>query len=110
MKRFPLTITTEAVSHLGKILSAEKPILLIGVKGGGCNGMQYFAKAVSSHGKVDEVFVQNDVTLAVCGTSLLYLLGTHIRMKHDVMGSRVEFENPNAVSKCGCGETFNVDF
>ena len=48
--KLPLTITFEALSHMKKILSVDKPIILIGVKGGGCNGMKYFIKGM----KLDE--------------------------------------------------------
>tara|TARA_A100001015_G_C14726581_1_gene608119 strand:- start:269 stop:592 length:324 start_codon:yes stop_codon:yes gene_type:complete len=106
--KLPLTITFEALSHMKKILSVDKPIILIGVKGGGCNGMKYFIKAIDKPEKSDDTFIQDDVQLAVCGKSLIYMLGTHIFMSHDVLGSRIEFENPNATSKCGCGETFNI--
>ena len=106
--KLPLTITGEALSHMKKILSIERPVILIGVKGGGCNGMKYFIEAISAPDKSDDTFIKDDVQVAVCGTSLMYMLGTHVTMKHDVLGSRIEFENPNAISRCGCGETFNV--
>ena len=70
--------------------------------------MKYFIEAIKSPDKTDETFVQEDVNIAICGKSLMYLIGAHITMKRDVMGSRIEFENPNATSKCGCGETFNT--
>ncbi len=108
MKRLPLSISAEALSHMKKILSHDKPVLLIGVKGGGCNGMKYFIEAIERSSESDDSFVQEDVDVAVCGKSLIHLLGTRVTMKHDVMGSRIEFENPNASSKCGCGETFNT--
>ena len=104
----PLVISHEALSHIKRILSSSKPIALIGVKGGGCNGMRYFIEAIDAPSKHDDVFTQDDVRIAVCGKSLLHLIGAHLSMKHDVMGSRIEFDNPNASSKCGCGETFNI--
>ena len=91
-----------------RILSPERPILLIGIKGGGCNGLKYIVESIERAGSMDETFAQDEVNIAVCGKSLMYLLGTHIAMKHDVMGSRIEFQNPNANSNCGCGETFGV--
>ena len=106
--RAPLTITKEAFAHMRKILSVDKPVLLIGVKGGGCNGMQYLIEAIDAPSKSDDSFMQEGVKVAICGKSIMYLLGTEISMKHDVLGSRVEFANPNASSRCGCGETFNV--
>ena len=50
----------------------------------------------------------DDVNIVVCGKSLMHLLGTHVYWKHDEMGARIEFTNPNAKSTCGCGETFSL--
>ena len=41
-------------------------------------------------------------------TEGFHLLGTEIKWKENYMGVGVEFENPNAISKCGCGETFSI--
>jgi len=53
--------------------------------------------------------VVHGVPLTVCGRSLVHLIGTTVTWKADALGSRVDFDNPNATSRCGCGETFNVD-
>ena len=108
MQRTPLTISKKALAHLKKIATADKPNILIGVEGGGCNGMKYFGEPVDKPMKMDVAFSVDGAEIIVCGRSLLYLIGTHVTWKTDIMGSRIEFENPNAQSKCGCGETFNV--
>jgi len=48
--------------------------------------------------------------MIVCGKSMFLVIGTEIDWKEDYMGSRFEFNNPNAKGMCGCGSTFSVDF
>ena len=50
----------------------------------------------------------DNVNIIVCGKSLLHLIGVKIKWKDDLMGSGLEFNNPNATSSCGCGETFSL--
>tara|TARA_B100000401_G_scaffold437657_1_gene383790 strand:- start:1988 stop:2242 length:255 start_codon:yes stop_codon:yes gene_type:complete len=84
-------------------------MILIGIKGGGCNGYKYYIEPTSDEPeKLDEVILVDDLKIIVCGKSLMHLLGTHVYWKHDVMGSRIEIENPNAKSTCGCGDTFSI--
>lgn len=84
--------------------------ILIGVKGGGCNGLKYYIEPLNSKpDKTDEIIkLEENKELVVCGKSLLYLIGTNIKWKDDLLGSGIEFENPNAKSSCGCGDTFSL--
>jgi iron-sulfur cluster assembly accessory protein len=82
--------------------------ILFSVEGGGCNGFRYNLEPISDEPKkIDEIIKLDDFKINVCGKSLLYLLGTTIDWKEDFMGSRFEFDNPNAAAKCGCGTTFS---
>lgn len=97
---------------------SQKKYILIGVKGGGCNGLKYVIEPTDEKPlKIDEHMTlqvkdaekeTGDLDVIVCGKSLFYLIGTKIEWKTDYMGSRFEFINPNANSSCGCGETFSV--
>ena len=105
-----LTFCKKAVKQLKLISksSDNKPIL-IGVKGGGCNGLKYYIKPTDiSPKKNDEQLDIEGVKVIVCGQSLFYMLGTEITWKKDYMGERFDFSNPNASGSCGCGETFSV--
>jgi len=82
---------------------------MIGVKGGGCNGLTYYIEPTNDRpNKLDETMKVDGVDIIVCNKSLFYLIGTEIKWKDDLMGSGIEFINPNATSSCGCGETFSV--
>ena len=58
--------------------------------------------------KIDEVIIENDVKLTVCGHSMMFLMGTKIDWQEDIMGSIFVFDNPNAKSQCGCGTSFGI--
>ena len=95
-------------SHLQNLLKqTNKKYILIGVKGGGCNGLKYYIEPTNNPPKKLDEFIKEE-NVIVCGESLLFLLGSKLEWKTDAMGSRIEFINPNATSKCGCGETFGV--
>ena len=83
--------------------------ILVGVKGGGCNGLKYYVEPTNDPpNKLDETIKVDDVNIIVCGKSLFHLIGTEVKWKDDLMGSGLEFNNPNATSSCGCGETFSI--
>ena len=82
--------------------------LLFYVKGGGCNGFNYkFEPFNETPKKYDIVVPYKDIKVIVCGKSMLYLMGTTIDWKNDIMGDSFYFDNPNANSKCGCGTSFS---
>ena len=108
MKRFPVKISKDALSHMRKMVNSDAPYLLIGTKGGGCNGLKYYIESIAHPEKLDVIFKQEDINVAICGKSLLHLFNTRITWKVDALGARLEFENPNASSTCGCGETFSL--
>ena len=84
--------------------------MLISIKGGGCNGFNYNFTPLESNkktDKLDEVIKIDNTNIHLCGTSLMYLMGTHIDYKKDIMGEKFDFTNNNISSKCGCGTSFN---
>ena len=91
------------------IIHKNSSSALLYLKGGGCNGYKYYIEPTSDEpSKRDEVMMIDDLKIIICGKSLLHLLGTNVYWKNDIMGARIEFENPNAKSKCGCGDTFSI--
>ena len=105
-----LNVTSLAATHLRALLARTSHArILIGVKGGGCNGLKYYVEPTSDPAEPrDEVLHVDGVEVVVCGRSVMHLLGTTVGWKEDAMGSRIDFENPNATSRCGCGETFGM--
>ena len=48
------------------------------------------------------------LSLLVAGASLLYLSGTELDYKDELMQSGFVFQNPNVKKSCGCGASFTV--
>ena len=100
------SLPIKRIRHIQK--TSGKTSVLIGVKGGGCNGLKYTITPTNDPPqKHDECFSLENTNIMVCGDSLLYILGTKVSWVEDVMGDRFEFENPNAGGTCGCGSTFS---
>lgn len=88
--------------------------LRAGVKGGGCSGFSYSLDITDKDGVVDddEKFEHESdtgkVTVVVDSKSNLYMDGTIIDFKDEIMGRGFVFDNPNATSSCGCGSSFSI--
>ena len=90
-------------------LDAGKVFLRVGVKGGGCSGFSYTLDLVEEEaGENDEVLEHRGIRILIDSKSLLYLSGTEIDFKDEMMGSGFVFKNPNATSTCGCGSSFTA--
>lgn len=89
-------------------LDADKVRLRVGVKGGGCSGFSYVLDLTETQKETDEVFEQHGVKIICDPKSLLYLNGTTVDFKDEIMGRGFVFTNPNATTSCGCGSSFAV--
>ena len=86
----------------------EKRYLRLGVKGGGCSGFTYPMDLTETKGENDESWVQHDIEVICDAKSQLYLEGTVVDFKDELMGRGFVFSNPNASGSCGCGASFAV--
>ena len=89
-------------------LDAANVRLRVGVKGGGCSGFSYVLDLTEQQKETDEVFEQHGVKIICDPKSMLYLGGTTIDFKDEIMGRGFVFQNPNANSTCGCGSSFSA--
>jgi iron-sulfur cluster assembly protein len=89
-------------------LDADKVRLRVGVKGGGCSGFSYILDLTEVKKDTDEEIEIHGVKIICDSKSLLYLNGTTIDFKDEIMGRGFVFTNPNANSTCGCGSSFAV--
>ncbi len=89
-------------------LDAQNIRLRVGVKGGGCSGFSYILDLTETQKETDEVFEQHGVTIICDPKSLLYLSGTTVDFRDEIMGRGFVFNNPNATSSCGCGSSFSA--
>lgn len=107
-----VTVTPAAAARI-KSLKAEKELseihaLRVFVAGGGCSGMQYGMAFDANPQPTDNVVEVEGVRLIVDPVSLPYLLGAHIDFVDNLMGGGFRIDNPNAVSSCGCGNSFRT--
>lgn len=92
------------------MLKSEEPgaKLRVAVDGGGCNGFQYkFAFDISKN--ADDVVIEKDgASIIIDETSAEYIKGSEINYVETLGFAHFEIRNPNAASKCGCGNSFSV--
>ncbi len=105
-----ITMTDTAASRVKTFLENRgKGIgLRLGVKTTGCSGMAYVLEFVDELNEEDEVFEHSGVKVIIDPKSLVYLDGTELDYVKEGLNEGFEFNNPNAKSECGCGESFNV--
>ena len=108
------TLTDAAKKQIDTICSEnEVYAVTLNMKGGGCAGFEY---QWGTYAKPDELLDDDEVfktdtncTFVIGGASIMFLFGTVIDYKKDIMGSMFEIINPNAKSSCGCGVSVNFD-
>ena len=108
-----ITVTETAAREIKSIieqqeLDAQKVHLRVGVKGGGCSGFSYLLDLTETASEQDETFDQHGIKVVCDPKSYLYLNGTTIEFKDEIMGRGFVFDNPNATSSCGCGSSFSA--
>src|SRR5690606_2667725 len=82
--------------------------LRVFVAGGGCSGLQYGMAFEQAPRDFDAVVETEGVKLVIDPTSLMYLQGSTIDYVDSLMGGGFRIDNPNAVSSCGCGQSFHT--
>lgn len=103
-----MTLTDAAAERVKTIMSrASKPViaLRLGVKNGGCAGMEYTLEWAEYKKPLDEVVEDNGVTIFIDPKAVLFLLGTQMDYQESMLKSGFIFNNPNQTSACGCGES-----
>ena len=105
-----ITMTETAASRVKAFLDNRGKGfgLRLGVKTTGCSGMAYVLEFVDDINEEDEVFDLSGVKIIIDQKSLVYLDGTELDYVKEGLNEGFEFNNPNAKSECGCGESFNV--
>lgn len=104
-----LSIMNQQVEAAKKNGEEAKPLSLrVGVKGGGCSGFSYTLDMTETRNETDEAWEQHGVTVICDSKSMLYLDGTTVDFKDEMMGRGFVFSNPNATSSCGCGSSFSA--
>ena len=104
-----VTLTDAAAARVREILDErEEGFLRVGVKNGGCAGMEYTMDYVSETEKFDETVEDNGVQIVVDSKAVLFLLGSEVDYETTIMDAKFTFRNPNQTDACGCGESVTI--
>ena len=106
----PVTMTPTAAAQIAKLMEKDgHQGLRIGVKKGGCAGMEYTMEYVQEVQEHDEVVEQDGARVMIAPMAQMFLFGTEIDYKTSLLESGFTFNNPNVVDACGCGESIKFD-
>jgi iron-sulfur cluster assembly accessory protein len=106
-----INISPTAASKITELLAEENKEgsgLRVFVQGGGCSGFQYGLMIEEAGTDADQVFESHGVKLYVDPISVRYLGGAQVDFLDTVTGGGFTIKNPNAVSTCGCGQSFST--
>ncbi len=107
-----ITVSDSAKEYINGLMAEDKTgtdaFVRVGVKGGGCSGLEYQMKFDTEMKQGDEIYEDKGVKIVVDFKSLLYLFGTELDYSGGLNGKGLVFKNPNASKTCSCGESFSV--
>ena len=107
-----ITVSEKAKEYISNLLvnDHKEPgtFVRVGIKAGGCSGLEYEMSFDTEPKAGDQEFEDNGIKVVVDMKSLLYLYGTELDYTGGLDGKGLFFNNPNATRTCGCGESFAV--
>jgi iron-sulfur cluster assembly protein len=106
-----ITLTERAAARVKHIMAkSETPMLgvRLGVKNGGCAGMEYTMDYAEEQLPLDEMVEDKGVTIFIEAKAVLFLLGTEMDYEEGLLSSGFTFNNPNQTDACGCGESVTI--
>ena len=106
-----IRLTDAAALRIKDVMArAEQPVagVRVGVKNGGCAGMEYTMEYAERVEKADEVVEDKGVRVLIDPKAVLFLIGTEMDYKTEKLSAQFVFNNPNQTSACGCGESVQL--
>ena len=101
-----VTLTPAAATQIARLMARDNRAgLRIGVKKGGCAGMEYTMDYVAEVNPLDEVVEQDGARVLIAPMAQMFLIGTEIDYEVDLLQAGFKFRNPNVAEACGCGES-----
>ena len=105
-----VTLTPLAAKQIARLMEKDgRQGLRIGVKKGGCAGMEYTMDYVSTVNPLDEVVEQDGARVLIAPMAQMFLIGTEIDYETSLLEAGFKFRNPNVAEACGCGESIKFD-
>ena len=105
-----ITLTEAARARLGEIIANNPDAegIRIGVKNGGCAGMEYTVDLADQVIAGEDKVVTPEGTVFIAPQAVLFLLGTQLDFEITKLRTGFVFNNPNQSSACGCGESVEL--
>jgi iron-sulfur cluster assembly protein len=101
-----VTLTQKAVEQINALMEQNGHYgLRLGVKKGGCAGMEYTLDYVDEVAQHDEVIEQDGARVLIAPMAQMFLFGTEIDYEVSLLEAGFKFKNPNVTESCGCGES-----
>ncbi|MEO1613845.1 MAG: iron-sulfur cluster assembly accessory protein, partial [Pseudomonadota bacterium] len=103
-----VTLTPAAVSQIKSLMDGSDGKvkgLKLGLKKGGCAGMEYTMEYAEEVDPNDEVVEQDGARVMIAPMAQMFLFGTEIDYETSLLESGFKFRNPNVADACGCGES-----
>ena len=101
-----VTLTPIAAKQIARLMEKQSSKgLRIGVKKGGCAGMEYTMDYVAEVNPLDEVVEQDGARVLIAPMAQMFLIGTEIDYEVDLLQAGFKVRNPNVAEDCGCGES-----
>ncbi|MDN5248833.1 iron-sulfur cluster assembly accessory protein [Bartonella sp. TP] len=110
MSKSILSLTDAALTRVKQILQNQAGAqgLVLGLKKGGCAGMEYSVDIAYEKPDDADRLEQGGVCFFIKRDAFLYLLGTEIDYQETKLKSGFVFNNPNQTASCGCGESVSL--
>src|SRR6266850_2810242 len=106
-----VTMTARATDKLKEVIAKQGRAdlaLRVYVTAGGCSGFSYGMTFAEGREQDDTLVETDGVRIVVDPMSAMYLKGSEIDFVDALMGGGFALRNPNAVSSCGCGQSFKT--
>ena len=106
-----MTMTDGAASRVKEIIensASDAKGIRVGIKKGGCAGMEYTIDMVTEPNAKDDMIERDGAKVWIQPAAVLYLLGTEMGFETTTLRSGFTFSNPNQTSACGCGESVEL--
>jgi iron-sulfur cluster assembly protein len=101
-----VSMTPTAAAQISRLMAKQGSSgLRIGIKKGGCAGMEYTMDYVADVNPMDEVVEQDGARVMIAPMAQMFLFGTQIDYQTSLLDAGFKFINPNVAEACGCGES-----
>lgn len=105
-----MSLTERAAERVAALTARSSGMVgvRVGVKNGGCAGMEYTLDYATERAPHDEVIEEKGAVVLIDPKAILFLLGTEMDYEETTLRSGFVFHNPNVTDACGCGESVTI--